>query len=608
MATATPAPTRHVVCQALRDARASRPSENQAAWPTGSVMENAQIADIFDEIADLLELSGGDPFRVRAYRGAAQTIRGLPRRLEDLLQEGADLRELPHIGASTAEKIREILRTGTCRRLLELRRKVPRELTSLMKVPQVGPRRARLLYEKLGIRSLEELRAACEQHRVRTIRTFGPKSEENILRGLATLQRTSGRMLLRSARDYVESLERHLRTVRAITRWQVAGSYRRQKETIGDLDIIVEAADREQATRGILRFPGIEQILSRGSERLTVRVGGGLQVDFRFVDPPAFGAALMYFTGSKTHNIALRRLVQQHGWKLNEYGLFRGRRRIAGASEEEVYAKLGLRWIPPELREDRGEIQAAARGDLPDLIEVSDIRGELHAHTSQTDGLNTIEEMAEAARQRGYEYLAITDHSQAVTVARGLNETGLRRHVARIRKVGARLKGLWLLAGVEVDILRDGRLDLDEKLLAELDWVVASVHSHFDMPARDMTRRLLRAVRSGVVHCIGHPAGRIIGRRDPIDLDWERLFAACAEHGVRLEINAQPDRMDLPDVYCQQARQAGVGFVIGTDAHKPADFDFLPLGAAVARRGWLTAEDVLNTLPADRLRATLKRR
>jgi DNA polymerase (family X) len=432
--------------------------------------------------------------------------------------------------------------------------------------------------------------------------------EQNILRGIATIGASSGRTLLKPASEYVESLGRHLDKTKAITRWAVAGSFRRRLETIGDLDMLVQALDRSAATKAILTYPGIERVLSRGPERVTVQLGDGLHVDFRFFEPEAFGAALMYFTGSKAHNIGLRKLVQRHKWKLNEYGLFKGQRRLAGKTEEEVYAKLRLAWIPPELREDCGEIEAARQNHIPNLIELDDIRGDLHCHTKATDGANTIQEMAEAARARGYEYLAITDHSKAVSVANGLNEKKLKHHTNMIRKLNGSIEGLWLMAGVEVDILKDGTLDLDEDTLAELDWVVASVHSHFELNKAAMTKRLVKAVRSGVVHCIGHAGGRLIGRRSAIDVDWDELFSACKEHGVRLEINAQPDRLDLRDNYCQRAKEAGIGFVINTDAHKRDDLECMNFGIGVARRGWLERPDVLNTLTAAKLRPALAKR
>ncbi|MGM0576652.1 MAG: DNA polymerase/3'-5' exonuclease PolX [Myxococcota bacterium] len=558
-------------------------------------MENAQIADVFDEIADLVELNEGNPFRVRSYRAAAGTARGLSRRLEDLVAEDADLSELPNIGDGTASKILEILETGTCERLEEMRKTVPRELTRIMRVPGLGPRKAMQLYEELGVETLEDLEQAAKDERIRGLEGMGAKTEENILRGLRTLETTSGRFRWHDAADHVESIGRFLDGLDSVARWEIAGSFRRRKETVGDLDILVRASDRRQAGDDILDLPDIAQVLGHGEEKISVRLSSGLQVDFRFFEERSFGAALMYFTGSKDHNVHLRKRVLEHDWKLNEYGLFKGARLLAGASEDAVYQRMGLPWIPPELREDRGEIEAAEADALPDLITLDDIRGDLHAHTKRTDGTKTIEEMAEAARERGRAYLAITDHSRNVTMAHGLDEDALRRHAKRIRKANDALDDIVLLSGVEVDILESGELDLDEDVLRDLDWVVASVHYNRGMSAEEMTDRVVRAVESGVVDCIGHPLGRLIGKREPVPLDADRLFEACAEHGVCLEINSQPDRLDLPDTLCRRAAELGCRFVISTDAHKPSDFDFMELGVAVARRGWLTKEHVVNT-------------
>ncbi|MFW6107372.1 MAG: DNA polymerase/3'-5' exonuclease PolX [bacterium] len=570
-------------------------------------MENAQIAQIFDEIADLLELQEANPFRVRSYRNAARTVRDLSDRLADMAEEGKDLSKLPNIGQRTGEKIREILERGTCSRLEELLEEVPEELTDLMKVPQLGPRKAKLLYDTLEVESLDDLRKACEDHRVRDVEGMGAKTEENILEGIRTLEATSGRILYREAADHVESLGRHLDGLDALRRWEAAGSFRRRKETIGDLDVLVQAADRNKATDQILDYAAIDDVASRGKEKATVRLDSGLQVDFRFFDPEAFGAALMYFTGSKAHNIALRKRAQQKHWKLNEYGLFKDDHRLAGKTEEAVYSRLGLPWIPPELREDRGEVEAAERDEIPELVELDDIRGDLQAHTHATDGAHSIEQMAEAAADRGYAYLAITDHSKRVSMAKGLDDDATRKHADNIREVDAKLDDLWLLAGIEVDVLKSGKLDLEEKTLRDLDWVIASIHYDLNLSREKMTDRLLAAIASGVVHCLAHPLGRIIGKRDPIPIDLDKVFEACREHGVRMEINAQPDRLDLPDTYVKRALEAGVSFTIGTDAHKKSDLDFMALGVSVARRGWLEKDAVLNTRTAKQLRKAIQR-
>jgi len=570
-------------------------------------MENAGIAAVFDRIADILEILGENAFRIRSYRNAARNIDDMTDRLADLVAEGKDLTDLPGIGSGLAGKIPEILSSGTCVMLEDLRKRLPPHVPDLLNVKGLGPKKVKLLYEKLGIETLDGLKAAAEAGKIRDLPGMGEKSEQNILKGLATLASEAGRISVKEAAEEAAALGRHLAGVKAVRRWEVAGSFRRRRETIGDLDFLIEAPDREKAAQGILAYQVIEDVIARGREKVSATLAGGTQVDLRFIEPEAFGAAMMYFTGSKAHNIALRKRAQKDDLKLNEYGLFRGDDRIAGKTEEEVFAKLGLPWIPPELREDRGEIEAAEEGRLPTLIERKDLRGDLHAHTTATDGANSPEELVQAARARGHTYLAITDHSKAVTVAGGLDEAAVRRHADRIREIDAGLKGFWLLAGIEVDILKDGRLDLPEKVLAGLDWVVASVHSAFSLPEDKMTDRLLAAVESGVVHCLGHPLGRLIGRRDPLRYDVDRVFEVCKKAGVCLEINSYPDRLDLPDVYCKRAREMGLTMVISTDSHKAADLDLMEYGVWVARRGWLEKGDVLNTRTAAALRKHLKK-
>ena len=570
-------------------------------------MENGAIAAVLSQIADILEILDENPFRIRSYRNGSRAITDLTERLEDLAAAGKDLTELPGIGDSLAGKIHEILKTGTCQMLQDIRKRLPPHLTDLLKVKGLGPKKVKALYDRLGIETLNALKAAAEAGKIRGLEGMGEKTEQNILKGLAILAAEEGRIGIRVATEQAAALGRHIKKVSAIRRFEVTGSFRRRRETIGDLDVLVQASDRGKAAEGILAYAPIEDVVAQGEEKVAVRLVGGLQVDFRFIEPKSFGAAMMYFTGSKAHNINLRKRAQKEGLKLNEYGLFRGDKQTAGASEEEVFGALGLPWIAPELREDRGEIEAAEAGRLPKLIDLNDLRGELHAHTTATDGANSIDEMADAAKAMGYEYLAITDHSKAVTVAHGLNDDALLRHAEGIRKAGERLKKFSLLAGVEVDILKDGRLDIGEKVLAELDWVVASVHSAFEMPEDKMTARLIAAVKSGVVHCLGHPFGRLIGRRDSIRFDADRVFEACKEAGVSLEINAQPDRLDLPDVYCKRAREMGLTMVIATDAHRTSEFGLIGYGVGVARRGWLEKGDVLNTCTAEALRKRIKR-
>lgn len=561
-------------------------------------MENSRVAAVLDEVADLLELKGGNEFRVRSYRNAARMVRDLSGRVEERVKANEDLSRLPNIGKSMAGKIREVVETGTCRRLEELKEEVPEGMVELLRVPGLGARKAMLIHEALGVSDLEGLRRACEAQQVRELAGMGARSEQKILEGLRTLGTTAGRIGLREALEYAAGLGRLLDAIDAVKRHAVAGSLRRRKETIGDLDILVEARDRQAAAEAITGHEELEEVIGKGREKVSFRLVSGLQVDVRFFDAGAFGAAMLYFTGSKAHGVRLRRIAQDKGWKLNEYGLFDGKRRIAGETEEDMYRRLGMPWIPPELREDRGEVEAALEDALPRLVEARQIRGDLHCHTDATDGSAGLPEMVEAARERGIRYLAITEHSRSVTMAHGLDASRLAQHAARIREIDAEHDDIRVLAGIEVDILKDGGLDLPDSALADLDWVVASVHYNMGQDEETMTRRLVRAIGSGLVSCLGHPLCRLIGRRDPIAFDAERVFRACAEQGVFLEINSQPQRLDLPDTWCRQAKEAGCRFVISTDAHKPEDLDLRDLGAAVARRGWLERDDVANTRTA----------
>lgn len=565
-------------------------------------MENSRIADIFDEIADLLALTNDDPFRIRSYRNAARTIRDLSKDVEQMTASNEDsLTDLQNIGKSSAEKIQEIIDTGTCRTLERLRNKVPRGLPDLLDVPGIGPKKAGRMYHSLNIKSLEDLREAAKQGDISELPGMGKKTEQNILDGLSALEETSQRFLYHEAKDYVQSVSRLLEEIDTIIQWEIAGSFRRGKETVGDLDIVVQATDRSQATERILEYDAIDEVIAKGDEKMSVRLNNGLQIDFRYFEPESFGSALVYFTGAKSHNITIRKLAQERDWKLNEYGLFKNKRLLAGKTEEAIYHRLNLDWIPPELREDRGEVDAAKEGKLPELVEAKDIRGDLHAHTEATDGVNTLEELAHAAIDRGYQYLAITEHSKAVTVAQGMNEDRLRKHMDKIRKLDDDLDDLWLMPGIEVDILKNGGLDLDEKLLSELDWVVASIHSHFKLNEDQMTDRIIAAVNSGVVHCLGHLTTRMIGKREPIKLDMDTIFEACSDMGVCLEINSQPDRLDLQDIYCRGAKEAGVKFSVSTDTHQISELDFMRYGLLVARRGWLEKGDIINTMTAKSL-------
>jgi DNA polymerase (family 10) len=562
------------------------------------------------EIADLLDLDGV-AFKPRAYRRAAEVVESLGEPIEDLVASGRHA-ELPGVGEAIAKKIAEIVETGHLAYHYELRAKLPIDLYALTRVEGVGPKTAKLLYETLGVRSLADLEIAARDGKVRTVKGLGEKTEEKILRGLAETRGVEGRMLLGLALPLAESLIAQLRETDLFERLEFAGSLRRGRETIGDLDLLSVSDDPPAAAAAFVGLSDVAEVLAHGESKSSVRLHSGLQVDLRIVPTESFGAALQYFTGSKAHNIALRKLAVGKGWKLNEYGLYDAAdRSLAGEDEDGVYRALGLDPIPPEMREDAGELAAAARatagagpGSLPKLIEIGDLRGDLHVHTDASDGTASIEEMVAAARARGLKYIAITDHARFAEVIGGLTPDGLRAQIDAIAKLNEKLDGFRVLTGIEANIQPDGSLDLPDELLAKLDWVVASVHSHFRQTKDEMTARLIRAASSDHVDCLAHPTGRKIGERPPYDADWDLVFRAAAEHACALEINANPIRLDLSAelarraILASQGLAAGCQLSIGSDAHAPEHFDFLRLGVLTARRGWATAKDVVNTLPA----------
>lgn len=568
------------------------------------MIRNNQIADLFDEIADLLDLQQANPFRIRAYRNAARLLRGLQREVADMLAKGEDLDALPGIGADLAGKIQDVVETGGTELLYRLRRELPHGLVELLRVPDLGPKRARLLHDLLHIASLAGLRAAARAGKLEKIKGLGAKLQATIL--AATEAPPQEKRILRwRARPAVDSLLAHLKAGPGVKQVAAAGSYRRARETVGDIDIVATAADGAKVIAHFVAHEDVAKVLAQGGTRATVLLRDGLQVDLRVVAEESYGAAMVYFTGSKAHNIAIRRLAQQRKLKINEYGVFRGTKRVAGTTEDSVYKALGLPFIAPELREDRGEIAAAHR--LPDLVERRDLKGDLHSHTKASDGQNSLEEMVAAARAAGLRYLAITEHSQRLTVAHGRDRRRLARQGTQIDALNAKLRDFRILKGIEVDILEDGTLDLPDAALAELDLVVAAIHSHFNLTPEKQTARLLRAMERPYFTILAHPTSRLIGEREGCRFDMERIIKAAAERGCFLELNAQPERVDLSDIHCQAARAAGVLVSIGSDAHRPADFDFLAYGIGQARRGWLAAEDVLNTRPLSRLLPLLKR-
>lgn len=570
-------------------------------------VQNAEIARMFDQTAELLEIEGGNPFRVRAYRKAARTIEGLPKSVSTLLAAGEDLSELPGIGKDLAAKIAGIVSSGRFDVLQQLKRRLPGELGDIAALPGLGPKRVKLLYDRLHIRTLQDLRRAARAGRIHELKGFGEKSEQRILAALGKPTVTEKRFKLSVAEAEAQALVAYLRPYVGKGEIAVAGSYRRRRETVGDLDIVATARKASTISDRLVDYENVGEVLAHGPARTTVILRSGLQVDLRVVPRESYGSGLLYFTGSKAHNIALRGLANDYGWKLNEYGLFAGKRRIAGASEAEIYAKLDLAYVPPELREDRGEVALAAQHKLPHLIEIGDIRGDLHAHTDWSDGTATIAEMAAAAKGRGYEYLAITDHSRHTTIAHGLDPARLSRQIDEIDKINATLKGMTLLKGVEVDILADGKLDLPDRTLSRLDLVVAAVHYKFDLSRTAQTERIIRAMDNPYVTIIAHPTGRLIGEREPYDVDMERLIAAARERKCCLEINAEPDRLDLNDIHAQAAKSAGVKLAISTDAHATHALAYMRFGIDQARRGWIEADDVLNTRSLARLKMLTKR-
>ncbi|GAB4169417.1 MAG: DNA polymerase/3'-5' exonuclease PolX [Rhodocyclaceae bacterium] len=570
-------------------------------------VHNADIAAILEEIADRLEIQAANPFRIRAYRNAARVLGEYPRDLRTLVAQGEDLTRLPGIGEDLAARVREIVTSGRSALLDRLRKELPAGITELLRVSGLGPKRVRLLYHDLDVQTLEQLHRAARDARIRTLPGFGEKSELAILRAVEARAGASARFKLAVAAQYAGSLAEHLKRARGVGRVILAGSFRRMRETVGDLDVLVTAAAGNDVMERFTGYEEVARVVAAGTTRSTVLLECGLQVDLRLVPEESFGAALAYFTGSKAHNIALRTLGVASGLKINEYGVYRGRSRIAGETEESVYRALGLAWIPPELRENRGEIEAARAGRLPELVDLADLRGDLHAHTKASDGRDGLRAMAAAAKARGFEYLAITEHSRRLGMAHGLDARRLAEQGEEIDRLNEELDGITLLKGVEVDILEDGSLDLPDAALARLDLVVGAVHGRFDLPRAKQTERILRAMDHPRFDLLAHPTGRLIEKREPYDCDMLRIIRHARERGCHLELNAHPERLDLLDTHCTMAKEEGVLVAIDSDAHAVADFDDLRFGVGQARRGWLERADVLNTRPLEELRKLLGR-
>jgi DNA polymerase (family 10) len=575
-------------------------------------LENQEIARVLWETADLMEIAGEDSFRIRSYRNGATAVEGYPERIADILRDPKrNVTEIPGIGKGLAHVLAEIVERGSCERRDLLLQKFPPTALEFLKIQGLGPKSIALIFEHYRISTIDELERLCHEQKLRVLPRMGAKLEEKVLRSIAQYRQRSGRYLLSYAEAVAAELIEALGQVPGVDAITPAGSLRRGRETVGDLDLLVTGPAAHAALERFVKYPRVEEVLGRGENKASARVGReGLQVDVRALAPENFGAAMQYFTGSKDHNVAIRTRAVKMGLKLSEYGLFRleGDIRVAGETEEGVYRGLGLPWIPPELRENCGEIEAAAEGRLPELVELAQIRGDLHMHTTETDGRAPLDEMAEAARARGYEYIAITDHSKALAMANGLDEKRVVAFARQVREINrdGMFSGLRIFSGIECDILKDGSLDLANDALAELDLVIASVHSHMNMEAAEMTGRLLRALECPHVRILGHPTGRLLLHRDPFPFDFDRVAAEAVRRGVWLEINASPERLDLHGALIRNAQAKGARFAISTDAHHPKQLDYMRYGVVTARRGWLGPNDILNTLPAERFAAALQ--
>ncbi len=575
-------------------------------------MNNSQIADIFEEMADLLEISGENAFRVRAYRNGAKAIQDLAEEVADILKDPSrKLTDIDGIGDTLAEKCETMVQSGALPALEKLRIKVPRTLRNVMKVPGVGPKKAATLWKELGVVDLLTLRQAAEERKIEELKGFGAKTQEGILHAISIVEQASQRLLIHQADALARRIREHMAKEPSIERLECAGSYRRGKETVGDLDVLVVSRDVKRAMDQFESLPERVETLVRGDTKMSIRVAEAFQVDLRVVPAGSWGAALQYFTGSKEHNVRLRGIAKKLHLRLNEYGLFAAddsERVVAGATEEEVYAALGMKWVPPELREARLEFVGDAPADLPSLIEKSDLRGDLHMHTTETDGANSLEEMIEAARTKGLEYIAITDHSKRVSMARGLDSERVLAQWARIDAWNQRSDGRFhVLKGIECDILENGEMDLPDEVLANADWVMASIHYGQKQSRRQITDRILNAIRNPNVSAISHPTGRLIGKRDAYDVDLAEVIQAAAEHGTFLELNANPHRLDLNDVHCMMAKNAGVKIVISTDAHDAGSIAETQYGILQARRAGLGKADVINTLSFQAFKAAIQK-
>lgn len=570
-------------------------------------MKNLELSRIFEQIAKILKIKGENPFKIRAYEKITSVLENLPIDIETIYHQGG-LSNIPGVGTGITKKIEEFLTTGKLEYYEKMKETIPSGVIELLDISEVGPKTARLLYEELGVDNIGKLEKAVKGHRIKGLPGMGEKSEDNILRGIELFKRRKERVLLGTALPLAEEIVGGLRQLKETSKISFAGSLRRKKETIGDIDILVTSQKPEKIMKTFTSLPQVREILAEGPTKSSVITKDDIHVDVRVVEPISFGAALQYFTGSKAHNIKLRELAVKRSLKINEYGVFdvKTDRRVAGEREEEIYQILNLPFIPPELREDRGEIEAAQENKLPELIKFSQIRGDLHLHTKWSDGANTIKQMAEAAKKRGYKYIAITEHSQSLKFAGGLTEERLKEQIEEIQKLNQEFDGFTILTGIEVDIKSDGSLDYPDEILSRLDVVIAAIHSGFKQESKIITERLVGAMQNRFVSIIAHPTGRLIGYRESYQVDINKMMNIAAETGTILEINAYPERLDLNDVYCRMAKEKGIQLAIETDAHSIDGLEFMNLGVDVARRGWLEEKDIINTLPLDKLVKRLK--
>ncbi|MDD4980006.1 MAG: DNA polymerase/3'-5' exonuclease PolX [Candidatus Omnitrophica bacterium] len=569
-------------------------------------MKNLEVSAVFREIAKILEIKGGNPFRIRAYERAAQNIEGLSEDIEDFIRDGR-LSEIPGIGKDLSERIKEFVKTGRIKIYEDLKKSIPKGLLDLLNIPSVGPKTAKLLYDELRIKNILDLERAIKKDRLQGLFGIKERTIENISKGIELLKRGRERMTLGQAEVIAEEFIRALKVLPQVKKISPAGSLRRQKETVRDIDILVEADKPKKIMDTFTSLPAVSEIQAKGKTKSSVRTRHDVQVDCRVVEKKSFGAALLYFTGSKNFNIKLRQIAIRKGLKINEYGIFRKNKFVAGSTEEEIFKALGMPYIEPELREDGGEIELAQKFQLPRLIELKDIKGDLHVHSSWSDGVNSIEEMAEAARKRSYAYIAITDHSQGLKVAGGLRITDLKKKKKEIEQLNKKLKNFRVLYGTEVDIDSNGKLDYKDEVLREFDIVVAAIHSGFKESKSQLTRRMVRACENKYVHIIAHPTGRLWGVREAYDIDLDELFNAVRDTNTHFEINSFPQRMDLNDSNCRRAKKIGIKLALCTDAHTFEQLENMQLGISVARRGWLSREDVINTLPLEKLLETIKK-